>query len=56
VFYDGSHGSNLKLLKIHALMDVSITKSREITKLSNLVGRVFGFVTLCSLEAILADL
>ena len=56
MFDDGSHGSNLKLLKIHGLMDVSITKVREITKNSNLLKRMFGFVTLCSLEAILADL
>ena len=56
MFYDGSHGSNLKLLKIRGLMDVSITKGREITKISNLLERMFGFVTLCSLEAILADL
>jgi hypothetical protein len=39
VFYDGSHGSNLKLLKIRGLMDVSITKVREITKISNLLER-----------------
>jgi len=56
VFYDGSHGSNLKLLKIRGLMDISITKVREITKSSNLLERMFGSVTLCSLEAILADL
>ena len=56
VFYDGSHGSNLKLLKTRGLIDVRITKVREITKTSNLLGRMFGFVTLCSLEAILADL
>ena len=56
MFYDGSHGSNLKLLKIRGLIDFYITKVREITKTSNLLGRMFGFVTLCSLEAILADL
>ena len=56
MFYDGSHGSNLKLLKIHGLMDLMITKIRETTKLSNLLGRMFGFVTLCSLESVLADL
>ena len=56
MFYDGSHGSNLKLLKLRGLIDVRITKVREITKPSNLLGSMFGFVTLCSLEAILADL
>ena len=56
MFYDGTHGSNLKLLKIRGLIDVSITTVREITKISNLLERMFGFVTLCSLEAILADL
>jgi hypothetical protein len=56
VFYDGSHSSNLKLLKIRGLIDVRITNVREITKTSNLLGRMFEFVTLCSLEAILADL
>jgi hypothetical protein len=56
VFYDGSHGSNLKLLKIRRLIDIRITKVREITKTSNLLGRMFGFVTLSSLEVILADL
>ena len=54
--YDGSHGSNLKLLKIHGLIDVHITTVRELTRISNLLERMFGFVTLCSLEAILADL
>jgi hypothetical protein len=56
VFYDGSHGSNLKLLEIHGLMDISITKSREITKISNLLGTYVRVRALCSLEAILADL
>ena len=49
VFYDGSHGSNLKLLKIRGLIDVRITKVREVTKARN-------FVTLSSLEAVLAYL
>jgi hypothetical protein len=56
VFYHGSHGSILKLLKIRWIIDVRITNVREITKTSNLLERMFGFVTLCSLEAILADL
>ena len=38
MFDDGSHGSNLKLLKIRGLIDVRITKVREITKTSNLLG------------------
>ena len=56
MFYGGSYGSNLKLLKIRGLIDVRITKVRDITETSNLLGRMFGFVTLCSLEVILADL
>ena len=56
MFYDGSRGSNLKLLKIWGLIDVCITKVREVTKARNFLGLMFGFVTLCSLEAILADL
>ena len=56
MFYASSLGSNLKFLKIRGLIDVRITKIREIAKTSNFLGRMFGFVTLCSLEAILADL
>ena len=35
VLYHGSHGSNLKLLKISGLTDAYITKVREVTKVSN---------------------
>jgi hypothetical protein len=45
VVYDGSHGSNLKLLKIDILTDASITKVREVTKTRNFLGTLFGFVT-----------
>jgi hypothetical protein len=45
VFYKGSHGANLKLLKIRGLIDVLITKAREVTKGRNFLGLMFGFVT-----------
>ena len=50
VFYDCSHGSNLKLLTIQGLIDACITKVREVTKISNFLGplrkcTLFGFVT-----------
>src|ERR1700694_2465278 len=50
VFYDGSRGSNLKLLKIDILIDAYITKVREVTKARNFLGplrkcTLFGFVT-----------
>ena len=45
MFYDGSHSANLKLLKIRGLIDVLITKAREVTKGRNFLGLMFGFVT-----------
>ena len=39
MFYDGTRGSNLKLLKIWGLIDVCITKVREVTKARNLLVR-----------------
>src|SRR5882724_1526034 len=45
VFYKGSHGANLKLLKIRGLIDALITKAREVTKARNFLGLMVGFVT-----------
>jgi hypothetical protein len=45
VFYKGSHGANLKLLEIRRLIDVLITKVREVTEARNLLGLMVGFVT-----------
>jgi hypothetical protein len=45
VFYKGSHGANLKLLKISGLTDVLITKAREVTKVRNFLGLLVGFGT-----------
>ena len=41
----GSHGANLKLLKIRELIALLITKAREVTKARNFLGLMFGFVT-----------
>ena len=38
VLYDGSHGSNLKLLKIRGLIDILITEVRKVTKARNFFG------------------
>ena len=40
MFCDGSHGANLKLLKIGGLIDISITTVRNITKVSNSLSTV----------------
>ena len=45
MFYKGSHGANLKLLKISGLIDACITKAREVTKARNFLGLMVGFVT-----------
>src|SRR6266404_5848122 len=42
VFYDGSHGSNFKLLKIRGFNRCCITKAREVTKARNFLGLMFG--------------
>ena len=40
MFDDGSHSANLKLLKIGLLVDVYITKVRDVTKVRNVLGAV----------------
>jgi len=38
VFYKSNHGSSLKLLKLIGLIDIRITKVREVTKVRNVLG------------------
>jgi hypothetical protein len=45
VLHNGSHGANLKLLKIRALMNVFLTKVREVTNARNFLILMVGFVT-----------
>ena len=60
MFYKGSHGANLKLLKIRGLIDACITKVREVTKARNFLGLIVrirdGYAVLKRFLLIFSDL